>query len=80
MKIVSTSGCVCDSLTIDNVESENINIKDLKEAIKKVIDKIDDLGTIQNTLINLVESQGNYKDLGKCEQCGDWITQYTLEV
>ena len=81
MKLVSVSGCICDSLTIDGKESIDIkDIKVIKEAIKKSIDKINDLGTLQQTLINLIESQGDFEYLGQCEQCGDWITKYTLEV
>lgn len=80
MKLVSVSGCVCDSLTIDDKESIDLSIEDIKTAIKKAIDKISDVGTLQQTLIDLIESQGDYEDLGKCDQCGDWITKYTLEV
>ena len=50
------------------------------EAIKKLIDAETDLGTIQSVLINLVESRGDFEDLGQCDECGDWITKYTLEV
>mgnify|MGYP006902866301 CR=1 FL=1 len=80
MKLVSISGCICDSLTIDGKESVELPIEDIKAAIKKAVDKISDIGTLQQTLINLIESQGNYEDLGTCEQCGDWITKYTLNV
>ena len=80
MKLVSVSGCICDSLTIDGKESIDLSIEDIKTAIKKAIDKISDVGTLQQTLIGLIESQGDYEELGKCDQCGDWITKYTLEV
>ena len=80
MKIESISGCTCDSLTIDGVETIDMKITDAKEAIKKLIDAEADLGTIQSVLINLVESRGDFEDLGQCDECGDWITKYTLEV
>lgn len=80
MKIVNISGCTSDSLTIDDVETIDMDIKDVKEAIKKVIDKEDDLGVIQSILMDLVESEGEFEDLGHCDECGDWITKYTLEV
>lgn len=80
MKIESISGCTCDSLTIDGVETIDMKITDVKETIKKLIDTETDLGTIQSILINLVESRGDFEDLGQCDECGDWITKYTLEV
>lgn len=80
MKIESVSGCLCDSLTIDGVETIDMKIEDVKEVIKKLIDKENDLGTIQSILIDLVETRGDFEDIGQCDQCGDWITKYTLEI
>lgn len=80
MKIESVTGCTCDSLTVDNVETVDMDKEAVKDVIKKLIDKEDDLGTLQSILIDLVETQGEFEDLGHCEQCGDWITKYTLEI
>lgn len=80
MKIESVTGCTCDSLTVDNVETVDMNKEDIQKVIKKLIDREDDLGVLQAILIDLVESRGEFEDLGQCEQCGDWITKYTLEI
>lgn len=80
MKIISVSGCTCDSLTIDNVETSEMKIEDIRETIKKLIDKESDLGVLQSILIDLVETRGDFEDLGHCDQCGDWITKYTVEI
>ena len=80
MKIESVTGCTCDSLTVDNVETVDMDKEAIKDVIKKLIDREDDLGTLQSILTDLVEIQGDFEDLGHCEQCGDWITKYTLEV
>ena len=80
MKIESVTGCTCDSLTVDNVETVDMYKEAVKDVIKKLIDKEDDLGTLQSILIDLVETKGEFEDLGQCEQCGDWITKYTLEI
>ena len=80
MKIISVSGCTCDSLTIDNVETSEMKIEDIRETIKKLIDKESDIGTLQSILIDLVETRGDFEDLGNCDQCGDWITKYTVEI
>lgn len=80
MKIESVTGCTCDSLTVDNVETVDMDKEAIKDVIKKLIDREDDLGTLQSILTDLVEIQGEFEDLGHCEQCGDWITKYTLEI
>ena len=80
MKIESVTGCTCDSLTVDNVETVDMDKEAVKDVIKKLIDREDDLGTLQSILMDLVEIRGEFEDLGRCEQCGDWITKYTLEI
>ena len=80
MKIESVTGCICDSLTVDDVETVDMDKEAVKDVIKKLIDREDDLGTLQSILIDLVETQGEFEDLGRCDQCGDWITKYTLEI
>lgn len=80
MKIESITGCTCDSLTVDDVETVDMDKEAVKDVIKKLIDREDDLGTLQSILIDLVESRGEFEDLGHCDQCGDWITKYTLEI
>lgn len=80
MKIESVTGCICDSLTVDDVETVDMDKEAVKDVIKKLIDREDDLGTLQSILIDLVETQGEFEDLGHCEQCGDWITKHTVEL
>ena len=80
MKIESVTGCTCDSLTVDDVETVDMDKEAVKDVIKKLIDREDDLGTLQSILIDLVETRGEFEDLGHCDQCGDWITKYTVEL
>ena len=39
MKIILTEGCVCYSLTINDKEAMEYSNEELKEIIKKVLDK-----------------------------------------
>lgn len=80
MKLEYTTGCICDSLTIDGVETVDMKVEDLQRIICKIINKEEDIATLQQVLINLIETNGEYKDLGHCECCGDYISKYTLEV
>ena len=75
MKIESVTGCTCDSLTVDDVETVDMDKEAVKDVIKKLINREDDLGVLQSILIDLVEFQGEFEDLGHCDQCGDWITK-----
>ena len=79
MKINYVTGCTCDSLTIDGKESIDLSPKVIKDAIVRALEKIDDISTLQEILMTIAET-GEYEDLGHCEQCGDWITSYTLEI
>lgn len=79
MKINYTSGCTCDSLTIDSKESIDLSPKVIKDTIVKALERIDDISTLQDILTTIAET-GEYENLGHCEQCGDWITSYTLEI
>ena len=60
-------------------ESADLSPKVIKNAIVKALEKIDDMATLQDILTTVAET-GEYEDLGHCEQCGDWITSYTLEI
>ena len=80
MKLEYTDGCVCTSLTIDGKETIDMNVEDFKSVIHKLIGNENDLGTLQHIWIVLMEQQGKYEDLGQCEECGDYIARYTLEI
>lgn len=80
MKLQHTEGCICDSLTVDNVETINMKIEDLQTILCKLIKKESDIATLQQLLITIIDSEGEYKYLGHCECCGDYISEYTLEV
>ena len=72
------TGCVCDSLTINGTEITQP--EELKRHICKILDTVNDLGTLQSILINLIEYTGDCKIDGPCEECGDYIYTYNLEV
>ena len=80
MKLEYTDGCICTSLTVDGKETVDMNKEELKEVICKLLDRESDLGVLQDIWRDLVTSQGEFEDLGHCEECGDYITRYTLEV
>ena len=80
MKINYVTGCTCDRLIIDGKESIDMPTETIKEAIVLSLNKVEDIATLQNMLVSALEEAGEFKDLGHCEQCGDWITSYTLDI
>ena len=80
MKLEYTDGCVCTSLTVDDVQTIDMKIEDLQDVICKLVKREIDIAVLQDLFISLLESQGTYKDLGHCEQCGDYISEFTLEI
>ncbi len=80
MKLNYTDGCTATSLTVDGVETCDMAIEDLQDVICKLVKREEDVATLQQLWMNLMESQGDFEDLGHCDQCGDWIRNYTLEI
>ena len=72
MKIEYTDGCICTSLTVDGKETAYMTPEEIKVSIRAMLDR--------ETDVSLIEHLGEYKDLGHCECCGDWISNYTLEI
>lgn len=81
MKLEYTYGCVCDSLSIDGVETIDMQEQDFKNVIYKLIDRESDIAVLQSIYKDLMESQGEYESSDEpCECCGDYVTTYTLNI
>lgn len=50
MKINYTSGCICDSLTIDGKESADLSPKVIKDAIVKALENMKTMWRLDNLL------------------------------
>lgn len=80
MKIEYTSGCVVHSLTIDGVETIDLDPKEFKEKALKVIEKIDNEELLRTLLIQAVEIMGESELIAHCDECGDNIYKDTLII
>lgn len=81
MNIKYVCGCIVDSLTIDEVETIDMSLNDIKEIITKLVYRENNLNTLQQILIQCVQSQGEYKCTEKpCECCGDYVTTSELNI
>lgn len=80
MKHEYTEGCLQTSLLINNVDVRNLPIGVLKNAILEIVNSETDKSVLIDFWCNMVELIGDYEDLGKCSQYGDYISKYTLNI
>lgn len=80
MKIEYTSGCVAHSLTIDGVETIDLDPEEFKEKVLKVIEKINNEQLLRDFPIQAVEIMGESELMAHCDECGDCIYKDTLII
>lgn len=80
MKLTYTEGCMAYNLDIDNKKIEDFTLQEQKDILKSLIDEYGDNSTIQNMIIDFLESNGIFKFIRHCYECGDNIYEYTLEI
>ena len=80
MKLEYTEGCICFGLDVDEEPFIDLEEEKKKEVLNRTIDKILKDFDIQSIVINLLCQYGEYEYHYTCEDCGDSVTSYTLEI
>lgn len=80
MKIEYTEGCTCYGLDVDEEPFNDLDEAKKREVLDKVVESILKDYDVQNVVIDLLRQYGEYKHLFNCEQCGDSVCSFTLEV
>lgn len=80
MELEYTDGCTCTSLTVDGKRIIKMSNEELRNVIKKMLDRVEDPADLQNVWMNIMECIGDYEFVGHCDECGDNIIKYTLEL
>lgn len=80
MKLEMITGCICDSITIDGKELSAMNDYEKRIISNKVCDWLKHNAELSQLLQYVLDYHGTYESLGDCEQCGDFIDKYTLEI
>lgn len=84
MKLQYITGCMYNNLKINDIDANNINIDELQDICKTLIDKTTDKDMLQQIIIDYVccldRSELNDYDSYHCETCGDYVETYELEV
>ena len=81
MKIEYSEGCTTTGVYIDDKPLVDLSTEEQKDVLLKVLKHLKNPSySIQQFLITAAEEEGEYEDLGVCEQCGDYVCNYTIEL
>lgn len=83
MKIVRTEGCVVSGLDIDEKDYSTLTEEEKQSVWIKILEDLEEKYSEYNCqeLINwYLDTFGEYKHLYTCEQCGDSVGEYTIEI
>lgn len=79
-RIVYTEGCVDTGLTVDGRLFNELPLEEQKAIMHKIIDSAPDSSYLQDMLIEYAESAGEYEYLYTCEECGDSVCSWTIDM
>lgn len=79
MKLQYITGCVCDSLSVDGKEFNEMSLEEQRELLHKLVDKAGS-DTLQQMFITYMENNTEFEMSGPCECCGDLIFEYNEEI
>lgn len=80
MKLEYTEGCVCYGLDVDGEPFNDLDEAKKREVFNRMVEAILKDYDIQNITIDLLHDYGEYKHIGHCDECGDNISSFTLEI
>lgn len=75
-------GCTAYRLTIDGIEVSELPPYAIAEVIRHLVGRCEDKGMLKEMLATLIEydKESVLCDISHCEQCGDDIYNYKLEI
>lgn len=74
-------GCTAYNLTIDRVEASELPPYEIADVIRHLVGRCKDKAILQELLERLIESdKKSVCDISHCDQCGDNIYNYKLEI
>ena len=79
-RIVYTEGCIDTGLTVDGRLFNELPLEEQKAIMHKIIDSAPDSSYLQDMLIEYTQTAGEYEYLYTCEECGDSVCEWTLEI
>lgn len=80
MKLEYTEGCICSGLDVDGKPFHELSEVSKVDILHSVINVLSCEYDPQSILIDLLRQYGEYEYHYTCEDCGDSVTSYTLEI
>lgn len=80
MKLEYTEGCTCYGLDVDGEPFNDLNAVEQVEVLHSVATMLSVDYGVQYIIVNLLRQYGEYEHLYHCDQCGDDVCSYTLEI
>lgn len=81
MELRYVSGCTAYNLTIDGIEVSELPPYQIADVIRHLVGRCKDIAILQELLERLIEhDKESVCDISHCEQCGDDIYDYKLEI
>lgn len=80
MKLKYFDGCMNYSTTVDDKELVDMDIEDVKRVIIKLVPKCSDISVLQQFFTHILETEGVMTNFGICEQCGDSLYAYEMNI
>lgn len=80
MKIEYTEGCVCYGLDVDGEPFNNLDHDKKIEVFDRIFEHLDEEYGLNTMLVDILQHYGEYKHIGHCDECGDNISSFTLEI
>lgn len=80
MKIEYTEGCVCYGLDVDGEPFNNLDHDKKIEVFDRIFEHLDEEYGLTSMLVSILQHYGEYKHIGHCDECGDNISSFTLEI
>jgi hypothetical protein len=80
MKFKVTDGCTCFATTINGKDINEFSDDDARVFLVSLVNSVKDRGLIDMMIRDVVTMTGEHKFLYHCEECGDNVCEYNLEI
>lgn len=80
MKLEYTEGCICYGLDVDGEPFNNLEHDKKIEVFDRIFEHLDEEYGLNTMLVDILQHYGEYKHIGHCDECGDNISSFTLEI
>ena len=80
MKFIVTEGCTDYATTINGKDLSEFSDEDAKVYLEYLVRTVDDREYMNDLIREIVKNTGKYKHLYHCDECGDDVVEYSLNV